>query len=69
MEWIRVADGLPKAFVSVIVCRPGKRGVPIVEAGQLDVGGWWRVYGTRVKSVTHWMPMPAPPKEDKRWND
>lgn len=27
------------------------------------VGGWWRVYGTRVKSVTHWMPMPAPPEE------
>lgn len=29
-----------------------------------DVGGWWRVYGTRTKSVTHWMPMPAPPGEE-----
>lgn len=64
MEWICVTDGLPKAYVSVIVCRPGKSGAPIVEADQLDVGGWWRVYGTRVKSVTHWMPMPAPPKEE-----
>lgn len=64
MAWIRVEDGLPKAFVSVIVCRPGKRRTPIVEVGQLDLGGWWRVYGTRVKSVTHWMPMPAPPEEE-----
>lgn len=24
---------------------------------------WWRVYGTRTKSVTHWMPMPDPPED------
>lgn len=63
MEWIRATDGLPKAYVPVIVCRLGKSGAPIVETGQLDVGGWWRVYGTRVKSVTHWMTMPEPPEE------
>lgn len=47
--------------------RDGKRkcrqGGQIVEAGQKDIGGWWRVYGTRTKSVTHWTPMPDPPGE------
>lgn len=30
---------------------------------KLDVNGWWKVYGTRTKHVTHWMPMPEPQKE------
>lgn len=25
---------------------------------------WWKVYGTRTKAVTHWMPLPDPPKEE-----
>ena len=63
MEWISVKDRLPEPFDQVIICRPSK-GAPRVEAGSLDVNGWWRVYGTRTKSVTHWMPLPDPPKGD-----
>lgn len=59
-DWISVKDRLPATFTPVIVCRPGGK----VEAGMLDVGGWWKVYGTRTKRVTHWMPLPEPPKED-----
>ncbi len=63
MEWISVKDKLPKTFEPVIICRTSK-GAPRAEAGSLDVNGWWRVYGTRTKSVTHWMPLPDPPKGD-----
>lgn len=59
-EWISVKERLPEAFECVIVCRP-KRGTMIVEAGCLDVNDWWKVYGTRTKAVTHWMPLPEPP--------
>lgn len=62
-EWIDVRDKLPETFVPVIVCRKGKDGSPIVESGYSDVNGWWRIYGTRTKRVTHWMPLPEPPEE------
>ena len=57
--WIRVEDRLPERFCPVIVCRKDGK----VEAGQKDVGDWWRVYGTRIKTVSYWMPLPEPPKE------
>lgn len=56
--WINVKDRLPEEFAPVIVCRKGGK----VESGMLDVNGWWKVYGTRTKNVTHWMPMPEPPE-------
>lgn len=62
-NWISVKDQLPKEFVPVLVCRRNRQGGQIVEAGQRGIGGWWLVYGTRTKSVTHWMPMPDPPVE------
>ena len=66
MEWISVKDRLPDAFCPVIVYRKGR-----VEQGARDVNGWWKVYGTRTKSVTHWMPLPEPPSEEiaiGKWN-
>lgn len=62
-EWISVKDRLPECFEPVLVCRE-KNGAPHVEQGFKDVGDWWKVYGTRTKYVTHWMPLPEPPKED-----
>ena len=60
-EWISVKDRLPEPGERVIVARGEK-----VEQGvYLAVNGWWKVYGTNTKSVTHWMPLPEPPKEDK----
>ena len=58
-EWISVKERLPDQFVPVIVCRKGGK----VEQGTRDVNGWWRVYGTRTKHVTHWMSLPPPPGE------
>lgn len=61
--WIRVEDRLPERFEPVLVCRE-KNGSTYVEQGYKDVGEWWKVYGTRTKQVTHWMPLPEPPKEE-----
>ena len=63
MDWISVKDRLPDKFQPVIICRSNKAGEKKVEAGMLDVGEWWKIYGTRTKSVTHWMPLPEPPKD------
>ena len=60
-QWTSVKDKLPKKFEPVIVCREGGK----VEQGYKDVMDWWKVYGTRTKKVTHWMPLPEPPEEDK----
>jgi len=65
-NWISVTDRLPDFGTPVLVCRKVVRGRPSVEFGARDVNGWWRVYGTRCKSVTHWMPLPEPPKEVRR---
>lgn len=59
-QWISVKDALPDAFAPVIVCRSGGK----VEAGSRGLNGWWNVYGTRTKTVTHWMPLPDPPEEE-----
>ena len=57
VQWIGVEKGLPSKLVPVIVCRRNGK----VETGILDVNGWWKVYGTRTKDVTHWMPLPERP--------
>ena len=62
-RWIPVTERLPEHFRPVIVCREKGKGEYIVEQGFKDVGDWWKVYGTRTKNVTHWMPLPEPPKE------
>lgn len=59
-EWISVTDRLPDRFVPVIVCRADGK----VEQGHRDVGGWWKVYGTRTKRVTYWRPLPEPPRNE-----
>ncbi len=62
--WTSTKERLPEAFRPVIVCREKSKGEYVVEQGHKDVGDWWKVYGTRTKHVTHWMPLPEPPKEE-----
>lgn len=65
MKWISVQERLPKTFEPVIVCREIGGGTVKVEQGHKDVTDWWKVYGTRTKQVTHWMPLPKPPRDER----
>lgn len=63
-EWISTKDRLPKPYERVIVARVYDVNGPLrVEAGMLTEGGWWKVFGTNVKKIAYWMPLPEPPKE------
>lgn len=62
-RWIPVTERLPDVHKPVLVCREKEPGVLIVEQGCKDLGDWWRVYGTRVKRIRFWMPLPEAPKE------
>ena len=62
-KWIRPEERLPDVHKPVLVCREKEPGVLIVEQGCKDLGDWWRVYGTRVKRIRFWMPLPEPPGE------
>lgn len=64
-EWIRTEERPPDPLRPVIVARIYEKGKPLkVEQGMLTVNGWWKVYGTNVKKVSYWMPMPQPPEEE-----
>lgn len=62
--WISVQDKLPPLGQTVIVYREYTWGEVKVDQGCRELNGWWRVYGTRTKRITHWMPLPQPPKEN-----
>ena len=65
-EWISVKDRLPKPVVSVLVYMPGERPLPTVHEGFLAIEGVWYAnhFDRDPDEVTHWMPLPEPPKEE-----
>lgn len=65
-RWISPDEQQPETFRPVLICREKEPGKPIVEQGHKDLGGWWKVYGTRVKKIICWCPMPEPPKEGSK---
>ena len=62
MDWISPSQRLPEIGQRVIICRQKEKGVPYIEQATMGPGGWWKVYGTNVKQVDFWMPMPEPPE-------
>ncbi len=55
MEWISVEDRLPEKYQPVIAYLPG-----IIYSDQhVQMIKWW---DADVVEVTHWMPLPEPPK-------
>lgn len=63
-EWISVKDRLPEDGVSVLaICfYKEKRRMLVCYMSKKNVGNWYtKVAGQRVQ-VTHWMPLPEPPK-------
>ena len=59
-NWRPVTPKEPPLYEPVILCRI-RDGKLVSEAGTRDRDGWWKVYGTRVKKILCWQPMPTPP--------
>ena len=63
-EWIPVSERLPEPFVSVLVHMPLEEPCPTVREGYITRDGIWHsaLYDREPDEVTHWMPLPTPPK-------
>lgn len=62
-EWISVKDRLPEKNSIVLVCMDNGK-YKVVLTSHLSSNGEWISYDKNRK-VTHWMPFPEPPKEEK----
>ena len=70
-EWISVKDRLPEIGVEVLICdvscSNGYRDIWSLERDEVyDDIGWNDKNGDwyYLDDVTHWMPLPKPPKEE-----
>lgn len=67
-EWISVKDRLPEPsrYVACIAKRnPFSRFMPMV--ARIEKNGWANpITEQYISEVTHWLPLPEPPKEEKR---
>ena len=64
-RWISVEERLPDVNADVVLIIPRNDG-PCIRVGWLrESGRWWAAgQGLVPYEVTHWMPLPEPPKED-----
>ena len=60
-EWISVKDRLPEGGEIVIICT--EKG--FVYAGELIGDTWFLDNDSWTTNVTHWMPLPQPPKGER----
>lgn len=64
MKWIPVTERLPEKREDVLLCRKWWNEIRNPQMGWYnDVSGEWFDMSNRViHNVTHWMPLPEPPK-------
>lgn len=68
-KWISVKERLPRLHTDVLVyrrsvCRMGGySSIEYVTLGHGEVPMWSNDFQTWKSEVTHWMPLPEPPKE------
>lgn len=59
--WVKVEDGLPEDFISVIVWSDL---IQIPGSGYYVTNHGWHVHNRTLPSVvTHWQPLPSPPSQ------
>lgn len=71
--WYSVKEALPPStrqvlcdsFISPMVLANCTDGFELAYYGNYGVGRWTNTLGTEDLNVTHWMPLPTPPKEEK----
>jgi len=61
-EWVSVKDKKPEDDRPVIVYHDGLYDKTVIEGWYDNDTGLFFVEGYTVSGVTHWMPMPEPPK-------
>lgn len=66
-EWIPVTERLPNYFAHVLINTPGDKPFATVHEARLRKDGLWDtgLYRYDKEDVTHWMPLPAPPKKEE----
>ena len=62
-RWISVEEKLPEAHKNVLVYMTTPIGWWKVEIDWLDEQGWVCSADSEWHTITHWMPLPEPPKE------
>ena len=65
-EWIPVTERMPQNYISVLVYIPTAEPLPMVHEAYIGDDGEWHssnFYEIENEDVTHWMPLPEPPKE------
>ena len=62
-EWISLKDRLPEDQEEVLVCTRSKNGIRNIDMGYMAFD---RFIHRGYAEVTHWMPLPHPPKEEAR---
>jgi hypothetical protein len=66
-RWIPVGEQLPGEYVNVLVFLHSLDWNSIYYSIDhlTEEGQWWKASTSWKHEVTHWMPLPEPPKEDK----
>ena len=64
-EWISVKDRLPEKRDDVLLCRKWWGEISNPQMGWYNEvsGKWFDLSNFEICNVTHWMPLPEPPKE------
>ena len=63
-QWIPVSERLPENFVSVLGYMPASEPFPPVRECYTVGKSFFFPALDDIQMVTHWMPLPEPPKED-----
>lgn len=62
MEWVKVSDKLPRDRTDVLGCRANAKHPEMTVRIYWYHSGMFYYAGRRDNMLTHWMPLPEPPK-------